>query len=131
MCTSTALLSTSSPQPYRRSSICARDRIVPGRSSSSCEQRELARRERHFHPVAGHAVRGRIEPQAEVLNARGAASGLAAQQRADARRELVEIEGLDEVVVGARIEPGHPVGDRIARGDDEHRQRRARARAAT
>ena len=52
-----------------------------------------------------------------------AAPGLAAQQRADARGELVQIEGLDEVVVGARIQALHAIGDRIACGDDEHRQR--------
>ena len=34
MCTSTALLSISSPQPYIRSSSWARDRIAPGRSAS-------------------------------------------------------------------------------------------------
>ena len=35
-------------------------------------------------------------------------------------RELVEAERLDEIVVGAGIEPGDAVGDGIARGDDQH-----------
>ena len=48
---------------------------------------------------------------------------LPAQQRADARRELVELERLDEVIVGAGVEARDAIGDRIARGEDQHRAR--------
>ena len=41
---------------------------------------------------------------------------------ADAREQLAEVEGLDEVVVGAGVEALDPVGWRVARG--EHQQRR-------
>jgi hypothetical protein len=43
---------------------------------------------------------------------------------AHARRKLVEVEGLHEVIVGAGVEPRHAIGHCIARGDDEHRDRR-------
>ena len=45
-----------------------------------------------------------------------------AQQRPQPREQLLEGERLGQVVVGARVEPGDPVGDGLARGEDEHRQ---------
>ena len=54
----------------------------------------------------------------------------ATQQRADARRELVEIERLDQVIVGAGVEAGDAVGDGVARGHDQHRPRVAARRIA-
>ena len=44
------------------------------------------------------------------------------QQRAQARLQLLERERLDEVVVGARVEPGDPVVDRVAGGEHQHRR---------
>ena len=38
---------------------------------------------------------------------------------ADAGRELVEVEGLAEVVVGAAVEPGDPVSHRVARREQD------------
>ena len=61
------------------------------------------------------------------------AAGVAAQHGADARVELVELERLDEVVVGAGVEPGDAVAARVARGEHDHRRRvaaRAQRRAA-
>ena len=46
----------------------------------------------------------------------------AAQQRAQPRAELLERERLDEVVVGAGVEPLHAVRDRVARGEHQHRR---------
>src|SRR5215813_3625881 len=103
-CTSTALLSTSSPQPYRRSSSWARERIVPGRSMSSCSSA-------NSRGESGTSAPARVT------------AGAAAQQRADARRELAEVEGLDEVVVRAGVEARDAVGHRVARGEDQHRDR--------
>src|ERR1700722_1989890 len=50
-----------------------------------------------------------VDVEREVADAqRGrAARGAAAQQRAQAREQLLTLEGLDEVVVGARVEPLH------------------------
>lgn len=51
---------------------------------------------------------------------------VAAHHRAQPREQLVEREWLHEVIVGAQIEPGHPIGDGIARGQHEHVRRVAR-----
>ena len=42
------------------------------------------------------------------------------QQRADARAQLLDGERLDEVVVGACVEPLDPVVDRVPRSDDQN-----------
>ena len=46
----------------------------------------------------------------------------AAQQRAHAREQLLALERLDEVVVGADVEPLHARLQRVARG--QHQDRR-------
>jgi hypothetical protein len=52
----------------------------------------------------------------------GAGGGLrAAQQRAQARQQLGQLEGLDHVVVGAQVQALHAVVQRVARGEDQHR----------
>ena len=50
----------------------------------------------------------------------------AAQERAQARVQLAQGEGLDEVVVGARVEARDAVVDGVARGEQEHRHALAR-----
>src|SRR6185436_6622547 len=47
----------------------------------------------------------------------------AADEGAQAGQELGELEGLDQVVVGAGVEAAHPVRQPIARGEDQHRGR--------
>ena len=49
-------------------------------------------------------------------------AGGAPQQRAQPREQLLERERLDQVVVGAGVEPADAVGHRVARGEDEHRR---------
>jgi hypothetical protein len=44
-------------------------------------------------------------------------------QRPDARHQLAEVEGLDEVVVGAGIEALDAIGRRVARGQHQERRR--------
>jgi D-alanyl-D-alanine carboxypeptidase/D-alanyl-D-alanine-endopeptidase (penicillin-binding protein 4) len=51
-----------------------------------------------------------------------AGAGAAPQQRPQAREQLLERERLDEVVVGAGVEPAHAIGHGIARGEHEHRR---------
>jgi hypothetical protein len=51
----------------------------------------------------------------------GARSAAAAGQRAHAGFELVEVEGLGQVVVGAGVQAQHPVAHGAARGEDQHR----------
>ena len=45
------------------------------------------------------------------------------KQRAQPGQQLVERERLDDVVVGARVEAGDPVGDLVARGQHQDGQR--------
>ncbi len=47
--------------------------------------------------------------------------GAAAQQGADAGEQLVQLERLDQVVVGARVQAGDPVADRVAGGEHQDR----------
>ena len=56
-------------------------------------------------------------------DARIAAPRRTAQHRAHARRHLVEIERLDDVIVGAGIEPLDAISHVVARGDDDDRRR--------
>ena len=51
----------------------------------------------------------------------GDGSSAAPQQRAQARLELAQREGLDEVVVGPGVEAGDAIVDRLARGQHQHR----------
>src|SRR6185369_397639 len=44
----------------------------------------------------------------------------AARERAQARLELAELEGLAEIVVGAGVEAGDALLDAVARGEHEH-----------
>ena len=63
-------------------------------------------------------VEGQVgEAQDLVVAGRGAA----AEQGPDPGQQLLQGEGLDEVVVGAGVEPGHPVVDRGPGGEHEHR----------
>ena len=48
-------------------------------------------------------------------------AGRAAQQRADTRQHLLEVERLGDVVVGAGVEALHLVAPAVARGQDQHR----------
>src|ERR1051326_5562215 len=48
-------------------------------------------------------------------------AGRTAQQRADARQHLFEMERLGDVVVGPRVEPLDLLAPAIARGQDQHR----------
>ncbi len=52
-------------------------------------------------------------------------AGGAAQQRADARQHLFEVERLGDIVVGAGVEALHLVAPAVARGEDQDRHRAA------
>ena len=56
---------------------------------------------------------------------------MSTQQRAKPRQQLRQVEGLDEVVVGADVEAGHAVVHRVARGEHQDRRRVAGASDAT
>ncbi len=58
-------------------------------------------------------------PQGQHLVGRGLGP---AQQGPQPGQQLLEGEGLDQVVVGPGVEAGHPVGDGVAGGQDEDGQ---------
>ena len=90
---------------------------VPASAASSANSRG----ERSTAAPSRVTVRApRIERDVAVREHVVPARDVAAQDRPHPRRELVEAEGLDEVVVGARIEPGDTVGHRVARRDDQN-----------
>src|SRR5215217_5277763 len=71
------------------------------------EQLELALRELDAALAAGHLMRVRVEHQVADPQRGHPARRAAAQQGAHAREQLLTLEGLDEVVVGADVEALH------------------------
>ena len=90
------------------------------------EQRVLAGRELDRLAVERHPPGGRLEHQRPVGQRRRRRSRGTADQRAHARLQFAEVEGLGQVIVGAGVEPGDLVGAGIARGEHEDRQRACR-----
>ena len=100
---SSVLLSTSSPQPYK--ACCGRSRVStrPGLGGARAAAGTLALQDHRLAAVADLLVppdRGRPRGGAAPVRTIGAAS----QQRADAGFELVDVEGLDQIVVRPRVQ---------------------------
>ncbi len=93
------------------------------------QQGELRAGELHLPGAAHHFAGGGVHAQVAegehvVLAVPGVGRGgvgAAAQQRADAGQQFVELEGFDEVVVGAGVEAGDPVADGVAGGEHQDR----------
>ena len=62
-----------------------------------------------------------VEPQRAALDVALGVAGGAAHLGADARQQLLHVEGLGDVVVGAGIHAGHLVAPAVARGEDDDR----------
>jgi GrpB-like predicted nucleotidyltransferase (UPF0157 family) len=74
-------------------------------------------------------MRRRIERDAGCRQHRRRLAAGAAQQRAQPGIQFAEVEGLDQVVVGAGVEALDAVLHGVARGEDQHRQARLFARS--
>ena len=84
------------------------------------QQLELGRAHLQHLAVVRDAVRGRIQQQRpDGHRAAHLLGRAAAQHGADARQHLLGGEGLDDVVVGAGVQPGHAVGLVAARGQHQ------------
>src|SRR3954454_8457836 len=85
------------------------------------EQLELALRELDPPVAARDLVGVRVEHEVADAQRRHAARRAAAQQRAHAGQQLLALEGLDQVVVRADVEPLDARLQRVARGEHEDR----------
>ncbi len=94
-----------------------------GRGGEPCQDPELRRGQLTALVAAPHRMGRRVEPHPVGLH--GQVGAAAADQGAEPRDELGEGERLRHVVVAARREPGQPVGERVAGGQEEHRRANA------
>ena len=92
----------------------ARDRL-PGVAGQDLEYGELARGQLDRRARARHVRVGGVDDQVADLQAHGARGRRAAQQGAQARQQLAEVERLGQVVVGADVE-ARGCGRRRGRG---------------
>src|SRR5581483_4392621 len=89
-------------------------------SHEELEERELARREDEAARSAADLARQRVEN--DVADADGCGAGVRAtapEEGADARHELVGVERLREIVVGAGLEAADAIGDGGASAEHE------------
>src|SRR5439155_22208520 len=91
-----------------------------GAREQGLQQRELAGRQRQRLAFEPRLAGGRVELDIARRKRPPGAAGAAPQQRAKPRGELVQVEWFDDVIVGAGIQPRDPIGDRIARREDQY-----------
>ena len=89
------------------------------------QQIELARGQLHRLVAAPHLARGGVERHLAQHQAGSGHAVRAAHQRAQARRQFAQIDGLDDVVVGAAVQALDARVDGIARGQHQHRRAHA------
>ena len=113
------------PAPDLLEQLVARERLA-GVGQEEAQQVELARGEREPTAAEGGGVLGRVHDQVAVGDgASDAATGPLPgppQDRVDPEHELARAERLGHVVVGAALEPDHPVGLGAEGGQHDHRQ---------
>ena len=83
------------------------------------EDRELLRGERKELAAAARLEARRVDLEVGDVHDRREQRHPAPRQRANACQQLRKGEWLQQVVVGSRIEPGHPVGHLAARGEHQ------------
>src|SRR5690606_10915194 len=84
------------------------------------EQAKLVARERQGTAVHRHAGAAGVEHDVATGDLDARPAGAAPNQGAQARKELLHVEGLREVVVGAGVDALHLLVPGIARRQDEH-----------
>jgi hypothetical protein len=100
-----ALLSSSSPQPYKRSFQLRARQDRAWTQHQGLEHRVLTGRQRNRHAALLDLTRRRVKGHGSDLECRFGAACLTPHDRADARKQFVELERLDDVVVGAASRP--------------------------
>jgi hypothetical protein len=94
---------------------------VAGTAHEGLEQRELLPREGDLGLAPPNPVRRGIEPEVADREDRGPLDGATSGDRAQTGQQLVEREGLREVIVRPAVEPCDAVLDRIAGREHQHR----------
>ena len=108
-------------KPQTLSISASRLTIQPGRRISASSIAVLAGRQVERSTLPVDALGGRIQRQLGDADVRLLGRRVAAQQRPDPRQQLAERERLDEVVVGAGVQPVDPVADGVAGGQHQDR----------
>src|SRR5437016_12527653 len=80
---------------------------LPRVPQEELEERELGPRQLDQLAAAPHLARARVELEVGEAEHLARAVAAAAEEGADAREQLLERERLRDVVVRARVEPGH------------------------
>ena len=119
MYTSSVLSWTIAPCGHARADELAPADGVAWRGAQACQDPELGRRHLHAAAAARGVVTRRIEPHAPYLESRLRPAPL--DQRLESCDQLGEVERLRQVVVATRGEAGEPVGERVARGEEDDR----------
>ena len=90
------------------------------------EQPKFARLQRDLLPAAVHGARNKIHFEvARPQHCGRRPQGRAARERGEPRHQLLESEGLDEIIVAARLQSVDPIVDARQIGEEKHRRRNA------
>ena len=117
---SSVLSLTWAPSGQAARSSSRRRTVVPGAAISAASRRNSVGVSATGWPLhrPGGGVRGRAGASASSTTR---VRPGAAQRRADPGGEFGKVEGFREVVVAARGEAREPVGERVVRGEEDHR----------
>ena len=85
---------------------------MPGRAKQRLQQREFPRRQPACLVIYGRLVRRRVEMHDAVAQDGRGAAALPSQNGAHPCQQFAGIERLDQIIIGAQIEPADPVIDR-------------------
>ena len=81
---------------------------------------ELLGRKRDALPAAGGGAGGAVHPQVPHGDDVADLVAAAADQHPQPGQQFGQRKGLDEVIVGAAVQPAHPVLDPVPRGQQQH-----------
>ena len=84
------------------------------------QQRIFPGGKRNFSVPALHAPRAGVQRQIARDESAVAHAELGTRQHAQPGTQFLQREGLHQIVVRAAVQPGHAVGDGVARGEQQH-----------
>ena len=90
------------------------------------QEGELPRGQLDGSPFDQRFPRENVDGDASVCDLRRNRLVGGSETRSDARQQFREAERLRHVVVSPRVQVGHAIGDRVLRGEDDHRHNASR-----